>query len=101
MSEWEDACANCDNEWFWEDCSWMYWRHPCDWENDTDCGWVYWDDWNYEEFWVTCDEFESWDWCKTCDNEWFWEECSSMYWRHPCDWENDTDCGWVYWDDWW
>ena len=76
MSEWEDKCAYCDNEWFWEDCSWMYWRHPCDWEYDTDCGWVYWDDWNEEEFWVTCDDFESWDECKYCDNEWIWEDCS-------------------------
>ena len=25
------AAANaCDNEWIWEECSWMYYRWPCD-----------------------------------------------------------------------
>ena len=53
----------CDNEWIWEECSWMYYRHVCDYE--TDCaGWKYWDDWNLEEFCVTVDEFNDWDWCK-------------------------------------
>ena len=58
------ASANaCDNEWIWEDCSWMWYRDPCEGEGDTECGWVYWDDWWQEEFWVDCDEFWSWDWC--------------------------------------
>ena len=55
--------AVCDNEWIWEECSWMYYRDPCEGEGDTECGWVYWDDWWQEEFWVDCDEFWSWDWC--------------------------------------
>ena len=34
-----------------------------------------------------------------CD--WIWEECSWMWYRDLCDGEEgETDCGWVYWDDW-
>ena len=34
-----------------------------------------------------------------CD--WIWEECSWMWYRSTCDGEDgETDCGWVYWDDW-
>ena len=57
----------CDNKWIWEECSWNWYRDPCNYEIETgDCGWIYWDDWNQEEFWVSCDEFAEWDWC--------WEE---------------------------
>ena len=104
---------DCDNEWIWEECSWMYYRSPCEGEGDTDCGWVYWDDWSFSEFWVDCDEFNSWDSCngnwddweddtyQWCDNEWIWEDCSQMEYRNTCDFEDwGSDCGWVYWDDW-
>ena len=78
----------------------MEWRDPCEWEGELGSGWIYWDDWSSEEFWVSGDEWSSWDECKWCDNEWIWEECSWMEWRDACDWEAETDCGWIYWDDW-
>ena len=35
------------------------------------------------------------------DCEWIWEECSWMHYRDPCEGEEaETDCGWIYWDDW-
>ena len=41
------AVSACDNEWFWEQCSWSWFRYACDGEIGGDgCGWIYWDDWN-------------------------------------------------------
>ena len=57
------AVTACDNEWIWEECSWMWYRDGCDGEV-AGCGWIYWDDWNLEEFTVTCDEFDDWWWCE-------------------------------------
>ena len=61
------GASACDNEWFWEECSWMYFRYPCEGEFEGDdgdeCGWIYWDDWLLEEFEVTCNEFDDWWWC--------------------------------------
>ena len=113
------AAANaCDNEWIWEECSWMYYRNQCDDEGwgDGEDGWVYWDDWNLEEFWVTEDEFAAWDWCwnddddeddwdedwDTCLDDWEWDECYEEWYRFACDDEEwgDGEDGWVHWDDW-
>ena len=110
-SDWD-----CYGEWYWEDCSGLYWQS--DYCTD-DCGWWYSpgldDDWS-DDWWVTCDEFDSWaecngdswtdDWGDDCYGEWNWEECSGLYWQS--DWCTD-DCGWWYspgldddWsDDWW
>ena len=55
----------CGNEWFWEDCSWKYWRDPCpdeSWGNG-EWGWVYMDDKGENEFWVNEAEFASWPSC--------------------------------------
>ena len=107
------AATACENEWIWEECSWMYYRVPCDYEFDNsgeEDGWIYWDDWNQEEFWVTAAEFDEWYWCEgedyeeaTCDNAWEWDECIGESWRDPCEWEYidyGEDWGWIYWDDW-
>ena len=100
------AGDDCYGDWIWEECSWSYYQN--DWCTD-DCGWWYSpgadDDWS-DDFWVSCDEFAEWTWCQVdeftgCDNEWIWEDCSWMYYRDPCEGEGDTECGWVYWDDWW
>ena len=96
---------DCYGDWIWEECSWSYYQE--DWCTD-DCGWWYSpeadDDWG-DDWWVSCDEFAEWWWCQedeveVCDSEWIWEECSWMYYRDPCEGEGDTECGWVYWDDW-
>ena len=39
-----------------------------------------------------------------CYNEWQWQECSQMSWRYACDNElenNYSDCGYIYWSDYW
>ena len=95
---------DCWGDYIWEECSWSYYQ--VDYCTD-DCGWWYSpyldDDWS-DDYWVTCDEFADWWWChdtvEYCDNEWVWEDCSWMWYRSACDGEGDTDCGWVYWDDW-
>ena len=96
---------DCWGDYIWEECSWSYYQ--VDYCTD-DCGWWYSpeldDDWS-DDYWVTCDEFAEWWWCQDyeepCDNEWIWEDCSWMWYRNACEGEGDTDCGWIYWDDWW
>ena len=63
---WDDDSWDlyCDNEWFWDDCYYGYYRSPCEYEYTDwgmDSGWIFWDDWNYMEYWVT-DE----DWNNSC-----------------------------------
>ena len=95
-----------DCDWEWEECSWMYWRFPCDdSEADTDCGYIYWDDWTLEEFWVTCDEFADWYWCEggeedqdDCDDTWYEDSCWGEWWMEACG-DGETECGWWYWDE--
>ena len=106
------AATACDNEWIWEECSWMYYRDPCEGEGTLGEGWVYWDDWNLEEFWVTDDEFAEWDWCwedddedddwedweeDTCLDDWLFDECWEEWYRWPC--EGEGEGGWVHWND--
>ena len=33
-------------------------------------------------------------------HEWIWEDCSEMWYRDACEHERETECGWIYWDDW-
>ena len=63
-SDWDydwDLDWDCDDEWVWEECSYMWYRNDCD---SNECGWIYWDDWSWTEFFVTCDEFDTWYWCE-------------------------------------
>ena len=61
----ETSACNRD-EWTWDDCSELYWRHPCSDGSDkhldgyTDCGWVFFDDKFDKQFWVTCSELKTW-----------------------------------------
>ena len=95
----------CYGEWYWEDCSGLYWQS--DYCTD-DCGWWYSpdldDDWS-DDWWVSCDEFDSWeecnvDWVEECDNEWLFDECWQAWWRDACDFENEAnEYGWIYWSE--
>ena len=73
----------------------MEWRHPCYWEAESDCGWIYLGA-DMTEIWVTCDDFYSTNCLNECYNEWYWEDCSQMSWRLACDWEAESDDGWIY-----
>ena len=57
--------VGCSNEWIWEECSWSWYREPCDYESSAynENGWFYWDDWSGEEFWVSEDDFATWESC--------------------------------------
>ena len=100
-SDWD-----CYGEWYWEDCSGLYWQS--DYCTD-DCGWWYSpgldDDWS-DDWWVSCDEFAGWAECngdgwveETCDNEWYWDECWAAWYRYACDFEGFEGDGWMYWHE--
>ena len=56
---------SCGNEWVWEPCSDMYFRHRCDGECESDgqWGWVYWGDYTTKEYCVPEYEFYTWIEC--------------------------------------
>lgn len=96
------AQDDCVSEWEWDDCYQAWWQ--ADWcAGATDCGWWYSagldDDWS-DDWWVTCDEWEGAECELACDEPWEWDDWWQAWWREGCSWEGDSDCGWVYWDDW-
>ena len=55
----------------------------------------YYDDYYYDDYYYDDYYYDDY-YC-----EWIWEDCSGMYYRNECyEGEGDTDCGWMYWDDW-
>ena len=58
------SATACDKDkWIWENCSQLYYRYACEYEDWGDCGWVYYNEEFGEEEWVTCEEFKTWKDC--------------------------------------
>ena len=53
---------DCDNEWFYENCSQKYKREKCFLEaTPTDCGAWYWSWDDFDQYWVECEVY-MFDW---------------------------------------
>ena len=88
---------NCLHEWQWDFCLGMWWQSD---DCEDDCGW--WvspdldDDWA-DDWWMSCwDDYE----CVCDDTEWMWDDWWEAWWRDACAENGQSDCGWIFWDDW-